>query len=284
MICPWLALQRWSLNWRDLSILWTWMQNHTWVWSVCGKPASFHWQSIYKRRRWVSPDLLSSSCAPFKPWFCGHVYICQLLLFWKSDTRMMDVFLTVSSHHTLKQVSTAFARCHMWRMHLRIRSGLISLLKSSGSWVLWKETWQKWRAAVWNPMISQTHCYMAAGCQVGGSKLAWTVMSGEIVFCMQRHGVDLLGELPAGVLCKIFHLLPLSDRARMEAVAKRFISLSRETDSLSFPTSSTIEIAGLDDWLKRIHKTSSQASLQSLHVTPGCQCSVQYLKCRFQTI
>ena len=83
---------------------------------------------------------------------------------------------------------------------------------------------------------------------------------------------DLLEELPAELICKIVQLLPIADRARLEAVSKRLHRLSLDSvTSLDFKLTSKLDVNGLGRWMKRLSSTPSQSSLQSLQILLGTQ-------------
>ena len=91
-----------------------------------------------------------------------------------------------------------------------------------------------------------------------------------VCFGMQMDARDLLAELPTEILCKIIYLLPILERARLEAVAKQLLHLSKQdVSSLRFKFISELDYTGLELWLDTLSKTPSRLSLHRLEILPG---------------
>ena len=75
-----------------------------------------------------------------------------------------------------------------------------------------------------------------------------------------------LTDLPADVLCKIVSLLPLTDRARLEAVCKQFHHISTEcATELKFDLKTAKEAKGILTWLGNLQEIQ-RPCLQSIHI------------------
>ena len=76
--------------------------------------------------------------------------------------------------------------------------------------------------------------------------------------CLQmRRGC--LQDLPAELLSEIIGLLPISDRARLEAVCKTFLHISRrEATKIDSRLTTFREAKGLSEWLQRIEPLKLQ--------------------------
>ena len=75
-----------------------------------------------------------------------------------------------------------------------------------------------------------------------------------------------LTDLPADILCKVVSLLPLTDRARLEAVCKQFHRISTEcATDLKFDLKTAKEAKGILTWLGNLQEIQ-RPCLQSMRI------------------